>query len=441
MTETSASPADLPAHPSSDPANRSFRDRTFGGQLVNGSATGADMEGQWRRILRRVVLVYLFTRLCVLLGAAIVAAELGADLLKQKADFPDAPFADPNYATRLIPKSALRPMLDVLTSWDGAWYMRIAENGYPRHVQPHVTFEVMDARAAFFPAYPTLVRGVDRVLPGSTAVAALSVNFLLGAAAVLLVGLIARRLYGAEVAEKAMVLTAIFPGAFVLSFAYSEALLITLAAGCLLCLMDRRWLAAGVLAALGTAARPNGLALCAACAIAALIAIRKDREWRSLIAPLLSPVGFVAFQVWLGIHAGETGVWFRVQREAWAEGTSFGFTAINRSVQAFAHPLRSPADIITAVSVLAMLALLWMLWRYRLPGPQIAYIAGILVLMLAPSTVTARPRFLYTAFPLLIPAAVYFHRRAPNLWPYVLAACAAGLVGLTGLYGVLGAIP
>ena len=403
------------------------------------AAPGDDQ--MWRRILGRIGLVYLFSRLCVVLGGAIVAAELGADVLKRDADFPNAPFADPNYVSRAIPKNAIRPILDVLTSWDGAWYMRISQMGYPRHIQPKVTFEVLDARAAFFPAYPTVVRVVDRVLPGQTAVAALAVNFVLGAVAVLLVGLLARRLYGDAISEKTMVLMALFPGAFVLSFAYSEALLLTVAAGCLLCLMDRRWVWAGVLAAIGTAARPNGLALCAACAVAAIIAIRNDREWRSLSAPLLSPIGFVAFQVWLGVHAGEAGVWFRVQSEAWKEGTSFGFTAINRSVQAFAHPLRSPADLITAVSVLAMIALVWMLWHYRLPAPQIAYVAGILLLMLVPSTVTARPRFLYTAFPLLIPAAAYFHRRAPNLWPYVLAACAAGLVGLTGLYGVLGAIP
>lgn len=395
----------------------------------------------WRGGLRRAGLVYLFSRLCVILGAAIVAAELGADRLKQQADFPDAPWADPNYSSRVIPTNAVRPMLDVLTSWDGQWYLRIADTGYPRHVQPHVTFEVPDARAAFFPAYPTLVRAVDHVLPGHSAAAGVFVNFLFGAAAVLLVGLIARRLYGNAIAEKSMVLMALFPGAFVLSFAYSEALLLTLAAGCLLCLMQRRWLAAGTLAALGTAARPNGLALCAACAVAAFIAIRNDRDWRSLIAPILSPIGFLAFQIWVGIQAGETGIWFRVQREAWSEGTSFGFTAIRRSAEAFSRPLHSPADVVTAVSVLAMFVLLYFLWHYRLPWPQVAYIAAVLFLMLVPSTVTARPRFLYTAFPLLIPAAAYLHRRAPQLWPYVVAACAAGLVGLTGLYGVLGAIP
>ena len=61
--------------------------------------------------------------------------------------------------------------------------------------------------------------------------------------------------------------------------------------------------------------------------------------------------------------------------------------------------------------------------------------------MLLPSTVTARPRFLFTAFPLFIAAAVWFERNKRDWWPYVIGACSAGLVGLTALYGVLGAIP
>jgi hypothetical protein len=56
--------------------------------------------------------------------------------------------------------------------------------------------------------------------------------------------------------------------------------------------------------------------------------------------------------------------------------------------------------------------------------------------------VTARPRFLYTAFPLLISAAAWFeYEDRRGWWTWTVAACCAGLVGLTGLYGVLGAIP
>lgn len=400
----------------------------------------------WRDILLRTGLVYLFSRVCVMVGAGIVAAELRADVNRATAEFPNTPIIDPDYAGKVIPKSGMRLILDVLMSWDGLWYQRIIERGYPHHVRPNVTYEVADARAAFFPAYPGLVRIVDRVMPGGSTVAALGVNFILGAVAVLLTGLLARELFDERIARRTMYLMCLFPGAFVLSFAYTEALLICAAAGCLLALVKRQWVLAGVLAALGTATRPNGIALIAACAVAGYLAIRNDREWRALVAVALAPVGFVAFQLWLWHHTGERTVWFRVQTEAWGEGASFGYTALRRSVLAFVHPLSSPTNTITALSVLATVVLLWFLWQHRLPPAVTAYVVVVLALMLLPATVTARPRFLYTAFPLLISAGVWFERRDrtnpdSDAWPLSLAACSAGLVGLVGLFGVFGAIP
>ncbi len=411
---------------------------------ASGPASSADHadDARWRKVLCKAGLVYLFSRVCVVIGAAIVAAELRADANKVEADLPGSPFADPQYLDgKVIPKNALRPILDVLTSWDGRWYLNIVRDGYPHVVRPNVTYEVDDARAAFFPTYPMLVRAADRVLPGNDTFAALFVNFVLGAIAVFLVGLIARKLFDIDVAERSMILMAMFPGSFVLSFAYTEALLITLAAACLLCLLEERWWLAGVLAALGTATRPNGIALIGACAVASYIAIRHRRDWWSLAAPLLAPAGFIAFQLWLGHHTGERKVWFRVQTEAWGEGYSFGVTALRRSFGAFAHPLSSPTNTLTAASLVAMLLLIWFVWRHRLPWPIIAYCAGIILLMLLPATVTARPRFLFTAFPLLIAAAAWFRTDRRDWWPYAIGACSAGLVGLTALYGVLGAIP
>ena len=395
----------------------------------------------WRGVLRKVGLVYLFSRLCVSIGAAIVAAELSADANIVTSDFPNSPFADPHYASKPIPGSAIRPMLDVLTSWDGIWYLRIVRFGYPHTVRPNITYGMSDARAAFFPAYPMLVRLVDRILPGGDTIAALFTNFVLGAAAILIAGLLARELFGVRVSERTMVLMALFPGSFVLSFAYTEALLITLAGGCLWFLLKRQWLLAVVLAAICTATRPNGIALVAACAVASYFAIRERREWRSLIAPLLSPLGFIGFMLWLDAHTGERRVWFRVQTEAWGEGTSFGLTAIRRTIKAFSHPLTSPTNTITAVSVVTLVLLLWFLRTHRLPAAFNAYVAVVVLLMLLPSTVTARPRFIYTAFPMFIAAAVWFERDKRDWWPYVIGACSAGLVGLTALYGVLGAIP
>src|SRR5437868_12590708 len=152
-------------------------------------------------------------------------------------------------------------MLNVLTSWDSLWYFEVARHGYPHTVPAHVTYFDPEARAAFFPAFPLLLRVVDRALPGGDVLAGLVANLVLGALFVLLTGVLTRRLYGDRVASRAMVLVALFPGSFVLSFAYSEALMLVLIAGTVLLLLDERWLAAGLVAALATASRPNPVAI------------------------------------------------------------------------------------------------------------------------------------------------------------------------------------
>ena len=83
---------------------------------------------------------------------------------------------------------------------------------------------------------------------------------------------------------------------------------------------------------IGTATRPNGVGLVAACVVASFIAIRRSRDWMSLVAVVLSPLGFIGFQLYVDHTAGERGAWFRVQSEAWKEGTSFGATAVTNTL-------------------------------------------------------------------------------------------------------------
>jgi hypothetical protein len=372
----------------------------------------------WRRALAWSALAYLLSRAAVLAGAGAAAA-----------------------AKTPRPPSGAGPILKVLTSWDGNWYFEVVRHGYPRHVPPHVTYFDLEARAAFFPLYPRMVWALDKLLPGGDSIAGLLLNFVLGAVFVFLVGVMTRRLFGNKVAARAMVLTSLFPGSFVLSFAYSEAVMLVLVAACLLLLMDQRWVLAGVAAGLATASRPNAIAIVAACAVAAGVAIVQRREWRALFAPLLAPLGWISFQLFLGHQTGERGVWFRVQREAWGEGNSFGLTAIKDIGNAFVHPLDSPRNALTLLCVGAMLFGLWAIWKKPLPLPVTVYTLAILALMLLPKTVTARPRFLFTAFPLLIAIAAIWPDRDEEAWPLVLAACGAGLAATTALYGVFGAIP
>jgi hypothetical protein len=405
----------------------------------DGHVAGAPGDA-WRRAVVVGLAAYVVARLCVIAGAGVRAAQLVVDARTDGTPEP----------------SAGSTITQVLTSWDGRWYLELVRRGYPDSIPPDITYEQLEARAAFFPVYPLVVRAADAVLPGGDTFAALAVNFVLGAVSVVLVGLLARRLFDVSVAARAMTLYAVFPGSFVLSFAYSEAVLIVLAAACLVLLLDQRWVLAGIAAALATGARPNGVALVVACAVASFLAIRRERAWRSLIAVALAPLGFLAFQWYVDDRAGERGAWFRVQREAWSEGTSFGATAVTNTFEFLTSPLASPTDALTALSMAALLFGVFCAWRVRLDWIPAAYCAVVIALMLIPETVTARPRFVFTAFPLFVAVAAWWpepdpaadeaaHRHRASWefvgWDMTLVACGAGLAAATGLYAVFGAIP
>jgi hypothetical protein len=89
-------------------------------------------------------------------------------------------------------------------------------------------------------------------------------------------------------------------------------------------------------------------------------------------------------------------------------------------------------------------------WKVRLALPLAAFCAVVVALMLIPETVTARPRFLFTAFPFFIAVAAWWPEPSDDerhaSWEYAgwdlsLVACGAGLAAVTGLYAVFGVIP
>jgi hypothetical protein len=84
----------------------------------------------------------------------------------------------------------------------------------------------------------------------------------------------------------------------------------------------------------------------------------------------------------------------------------------------------------------------------------VAFSAVIVALMLVPETVTARPRFVFTAFPLFIAVAAWWPQPSRDggpdddalswehqSWTFVMITFGAGLALLTNLYAVFGAIP
>ena len=319
----------------------------------------------------------------------------------------------------------------ILTSWDGHWYVRIAAMGYPDHIPTHHGKAVF-SEIPFFPLYPVMVRALDTVTPFDVRTTAIVLAVVLGAVAAAALWLVTRRLFDEATATRAVALLCFAPGAWVFTFAYSEGLMLLLSVATLWLLHERRWLAAGIVGALGTASRPNAVVL-AACAVwAAAVAIRRDRDWRSLVAVALTPIGTLGFLGYLWIHTGEGDAWFRVQREAWGEHVDWGKSTLHIMRVFVSYPLQSPDDLVIGLSTVLAVVMCCLLVRARLPGVFVVYTAGILGLAATSAVLLPRPRFVLVAFPLVIATARFVRGRRLAL---LLAVTGGLMVILVVWYG------
>jgi len=398
---------------------------------ARGHGVDGDQRRAWYRALGVGLGAFVVSRIIVIAGSYTTAAWQFMEF--QQRGLP-------------VPQSTRRLIEDVFLRWDGRWYRLIAEEGYQSELPDRISYIPNNggATVAFFPLYPYLARWFDLVFPGDIVHALLGVNVVLSIIAVVLVGLLARDVFDIETAERAMVLFCLFPGAVVMSWSYSEPTLVVCGAACLLFLMRERWMLAGIFAALGTATRPNGAALVAACIVASAIAIYHHRQWKSLIAVALSPLGALGYHWYLTAHTGESGAWMRAQREAWNEGWSWGATTIRYVWRFFENPLSTgfgPLYMHTTLAVVAFAIGVFCSVRKRLPWPMLAYVAVIGLLMVTPSVVSARPRFVWTAFPLAIGVAAWWPRKSRFTWDGLLILSAGSLAAFTMLYGAWAMIP
>ncbi|MGH2704478.1 MAG: mannosyltransferase family protein [Actinomycetota bacterium] len=347
----------------------------------------------WRRLARPLAL-YLASRLVALLALGLAATQ--TDRIN---------------------------LLGALASWDGSSYVAIAQHGYPARV-PELAGHATFSSIAFFPLLPLLIRALALATGLRHLVAALIVSNLAGVIAALLLWRLVERIGDRDWADRSVALFGVFPGALVLSMVYAEPLLLALALGCLLALLGRRWYAAGILAALGTAARPNGLALVAACAAAAAPAVLRDRNWRALAAPALAPLGGLAYLAYLWRHTGEPGAWFRVEREGWGQFFDFGAGTLRRAVHVLGGT-RAYDDLLSTLGLVIVLMLAGLMVRWRPPAAVWAYTGLVVLLAVGSSDLGPQPRFVLTAFPLLIAAARWVRGTA---FAVLLGACGAGMV-------------
>jgi hypothetical protein len=335
-------------------------------------------------------------------------------------------------------------MTRALISWDGLWFLGIAQGGYdgvPGTLADANGFRSGDTALAFFPGYPTVVRFVADVggwLGIGLIAASLTVTIVAGV--ICAYGLV--RL-GSQVAggsrRAGLVLVALFaasPMAIVLSMAYSEAMFCAFAVWALIGVLERRWVLAGTCCALAGLVRPTAAALILVVGLAALAAVIHKRDsWKPWLAGALAPVGLIAFLAWVGERKNAWDGWFQVQRNGWSTGFDGGVATWNWVLEKLTDPDYA-YDLVTVAFIIVALVLLVVAIVGKLEWPLLTYAIGVLALDLASSgLMNSKVRLMVPAFTLLIPVAVALAKRRTSTMVIVLCAIAVGSAWI-GAYSI-----
>jgi hypothetical protein len=322
-----------------------------------------------------------------------------------------------------VAASAARPQFGFrsLTSrWDGGYYLSIIGNWYPDYVRGKSVY-------AFFPAFPLTARALTH-LPGMSSYrAATLVVFVSAIVATCLLWLLTRDIYDIDAADRATALFVFAPGAFVLSMVYAEAFFLCFAIGACWALVRRQWVLAGLLGAVTTATRPNGLAIVVA-AVAAVGLEYRRREARAsaVLAPVIALCGFAATHLYFWARTSRANAWFAAER-AWHEQTNFGTgrwdDLVHLMVRNGSRPDWNHVVPTVGLVLFAVLFVVSLRVRPRMPAALVAFALGIAFFAIAAQTLGLRPRFVSSAFPLFIGLGVALRRAVPFAIVVAVSAC------------------
>lgn len=318
-------------------------------------------------------------------------------------------------------------LVNDLSIWDGQWFLQAVTRGWPRHL-PMANGQVLANPTAFFPLFPLLLRWISFATRLSPSVVGLVISGASGLTAVFAVGLLTREFAGEEKAERAALLFAVSPGAFVFNLMYAEGILLTMVALGLIALLRRRWVLAGVCGAIATATSPVGMAFALSCLWSAILVARREHTWRPLIAPVIAPIGFVAWMGYLWIHTGTLMAWRITERDGWNSYPSlaYPFKILGKFLFNPISPTMTGQILFfgTTVTIVGVVLMI----REHQPVPVLVYGISALFFSAISSPVGLRPRFIMIGFPIAIAAATRWSGRRYAL---VVAASFALLLLMT----------
>ena len=285
---------------------------------------------------------------------------------------------------------------------DVSWYRDIALNGYeqrPFSAEGHANW-------VFFPLWPLILRLCnflfsDMILPGM-----IISNILFLLALIYLYELIALD-FDENIAMNTAVLTIIFPAAYYFLRPGPESFFLFSVAGSLFHARKEQWIIAGILGALATLSRSQGVLL-----LLPLLFIyyqqykRSNRHDKKALGLLLIPLSLISFMVHLYLLTGNPLASFEIQKPTgWDNNLSFPLAAMLRYIvepkliSHYGWDL-SPVSFIFLSGALVLTVL--MVRDRRIPREYLIYTLLSLYLIIARDNMSGSLRYILPVFPLYL---------------------------------------
>lgn len=319
-----------------------------------------------------------------------------------------------NPGTELAPE-----LIQRFLRWDAHWYTYVAQNGYD------------DRTIVFFPMLILLIRAVSGLAGLDYGTAGWLVSNLFAVLSMFAMYALFRLDLGRRQAGQALFAYALFPTSMFLNSVYTEPLFITFTAGCVYCVRTRRWVAAGLLAAMATLTRNIGVFLFLLMAWEFGRDFTRHRRRIKLWTALPAPIALGGFMLFNYFLAGDIVAFANAQR-GW--GRQFGWPWDN-----FANGIRlletGPVTSLPGAYLdvwLVGIGLLLMLLKTLAPNLRLRgsyLLIGWLWLVLPMfSTAPWLPLYSMSRFCLVVFPLYYFAGRLPRF--LFLPACLASAVAL-----------
>jgi hypothetical protein len=277
------------------------------------------------------------------------------------------------------PFGSSRAFWDVFTRYDSGWLFQIARYGY--HYTPNGRDSI-----AYFPVYPLLMRYVGRVIgksPADVYRGGMVVSWVAFVLAMVALYELAALDLPRRRAERAVWLAAVFPFAFFYGVVYTEAVFLAATVACFYFFRTRRWILGGVLGAIATATRVNGILMWPALAWIAWKGSQTKtdgeethgRSWREFVAPviglLLVGAGVGAYSLFVYRLSGNPFEWAEtIKRWGYYPGGAPWLALARLARELVTHPIvyiattpNAPYDALNGITALVFVTAVPFVWR------------------------------------------------------------------------------